>query len=59
MSLKYFEISKIQESYQITEETTWWGSYEAKDGTIQESVRTISAMDWNTPSMYESLSLWY
>lgn len=32
-----------------------WG----QSGTIQESIRTISAMEWNTSNMYESLSLWY
>lgn len=60
ISKEHFEIPKIQDSYQIKcQETTWWGSCEAKDGTIQESIKTMSAMKWNTSNMYESLSLWH
>lgn len=53
MNKEHFEIPKIQESYQIikSQETTWWGSYEAKDGPIRESIKIISAMEQigNTP----------
>lgn len=46
-SKEQFEIPKIQDSYQTikSQETTWWGSYEAKGGTIRESIKTISIMN--------------